>query len=86
MSKKPTCIYFVCWPDGKLFEGTQTSISESHAVGLAVQTWLRPQFFQKLELGHTYGGGVLYYLWPAMERAGFKLNTIELENIEGIST
>lgn len=55
---RPVKIWFVLWPDGKMFEGTQTSVSEAHAIGAAIRTWLIPQFFPRLDLGGL-GYGVL---------------------------
>ena len=81
---KPTMIYFVTWPDGKLFEGTQTRVSADHALAKAVRTWLIPDFFPGLEIGGRYGGGVLWYLWGPMEKAGFKVHEIEVP-ADGVS-
>jgi len=80
MSKKPTVVYFVTWPDGKLLEGSQTSISGDHALAKAVRTWLINDYFPGVEFGGRWGGGVLRHLWPAMERAGFKVHELEVPN------
>ncbi|NTA27423.1 hypothetical protein [Allorhizobium ampelinum] len=80
---KPVRIYFVTWPDGKLFEGTQTSTSESIAIGRAIHTWLIPQFFPGLDLGGLHYGP-MRTLWDSMLRAGFKVQSVET-NAEGIS-
>lgn len=80
---KPVRIYFVTWPDGKLFEGTQTSTSESIAVGRAIHTWLIPQFFPGLDLGGLWHGP-MRSIWEAMQRAGFKVQSVEVE-ADGVS-
>jgi hypothetical protein len=72
-------IYFVTWPDGKLFEGTQTSIDEEEAIAAALRTWLIPQWFPGLELGRRYGGGPMRNLWEAMQKAGFKVQSVATE-------
>ena len=46
-----TKIWFIVWPDGKVFEKTQTSVSKAHAVGAAIRTWLIPSYFPDLDLG-----------------------------------
>lgn len=81
---KPTVVYFVTWPDGKMFEGTQTSISAEMAVGRALLTWLIPVHFPGLELGTLYGYGVLAQAWKAMQRGGFRLHEIEVP-ADGVS-
>ncbi|NKJ03090.1 hypothetical protein [Rhizobium sp. SG741] len=83
MNSKEVRIYFVTWPDGKLFEGTQTSTSESIAVGRAIHTWLTPQFFPAIDLGGLHHGP-MRPLWEAMLRAGFKVQSVEVE-AQGIS-
>ncbi len=83
MSEKPTCIYFVTWPDGKIFEGTQTSFDEDAAIERALRTWLIPQFFPGLDLGRRWYGP-MRGLWEAMERAGFRVQHVETE-AEGVS-
>jgi len=74
MSRGALKIYFVTWPDGKLCEGTQTSVGEDMALARLVRTWLNPTFF-------------LYHIWPAMERAGFKIQSLEVPKdiAEGLS-
>lgn len=81
--KKPTKIWFLVWPDGKMFEGTQTSISESRAISAAILTWLTPKFFPGLDLGGV-SYGVLRTLWNSMEEAGFKCHCIDTE-ADGVS-
>lgn len=83
MADRPTCIHFVTWPDGKIFEGTQTSVSEDIAVARALRTWLIPQFFPDLDLGGRYHGP-MRELWAAMTRAGFKVQHVEIEAV-GVS-
>lgn len=78
MIRKPLMIYFVTWPDGKLFEGTQNSVDQSKSVAKAIRTWLIPEFFPGLELDGIYSYGPLSALWKAMERAGFKVHELEV--------
>lgn len=83
--RKPVVIHFITWPDGKMFEGTQTSVSATHAIAQAVHTWLIPQFFPGLDLVNLYS--LRSELWTAMTRAGFKLHSLTVPNdlAEGIS-
>jgi hypothetical protein len=81
---KPVKIWFVIWPDGKIFEKTQTSVSEAHAVGAAIRTWLIPEFFPDLDMGGM-GYGVIRALWTSMEKAGFKCHCLEVEAANGVS-
>ena len=71
-------IWFVLWPDGKIFERTQTSVSESHAIGAAIRSWLIPEFFPDLDMG-SMGYGVIHTLWQSMQKAGFKCHCIEVD-------
>jgi hypothetical protein len=82
-SKRPTKIWFVIWPDGKIFERTQTSVSEAHAVGAAIRTWLPVKFFPDLDLGGL-SFGVMASLWRSMEKSGFKCHCIEID-ADGVS-
>jgi len=83
-TKKRTVIYFVTFPDGRLVEGSQTSISEDIAIAKVVRHWLPENLFPGIDYGGRYGGGVLWYLWPAMEKAGFKVHEIEVPT-DGVS-
>ncbi len=85
MAKKPVVIWFITWPDGKLFEGTQTSISERHALARAIHSWMPRDWFPGLDLVNLYS--LRSELWAAMQRAGFKLHELEVPNdtAEGIS-
>ena len=83
MAKQPTHIWFVVWPDGKIFERTQTSVSEAHAIGAAIRSWLPEQFFPKLELGGV-AYGVMAPLWRSMQDAGFKCHCLSV-NADGVS-
>jgi hypothetical protein len=78
MAAKPVKIWFVIWPDGKIFEKTQTSVSESHAIGAAIRTWLIPEFFPDLDMGNM-AYGVIASLWKSMGKAGFKCHCIEVD-------
>ena len=84
MAKKPVQVWFVLWPDGKMFEGTQTSVSESHAIGAALSTWLIPEFFPKLEMGGL-GYGLIAACWKSMQAAGFKCHCIDVDDATGVS-
>ena len=83
MIDRPTKIWFLCWPDGKMFEGTQTSVSKQHAIEKALSGWLIPQWFPGLNWGHM-GYGVVGELWKSMEKAGFKCHEIDTE-VTGVS-
>lgn len=83
MAKDPVQIWFVTWPDGKVFEGTQTSVSESTAVCSAIRSFLPEQWFPAVDLGSSYSG-VGYHLWPSMKEAGFRCQSIEI-NAPGVS-
>lgn len=78
-------IYFVTWPDGKLFEGTQTSVSERHATAAAMHTWLHRDWFPGLNLLQSYSAH--NELWQAMQRAGFKVHSMAVPDdmAKGIS-
>lgn len=80
-------IHFITWPDGKLFEGTQTSIAPNVAVNNAIKTWLIPQFFKGLDLNLHYSPA-RNALWAAMLNSGFKLHsmTVPTDMAEGLST
>ena len=86
MSKKPTVIWFITWPDGKLFEGTQTSIDERFAIARAIQTWLPQDWFPGLNLAVGYSP-TARELWPLMQKAGFKVHELEVptDTADGIS-
>lgn len=84
MAKKTTKIYFVTWPDGKIVEGSQTSISGDIALGRTVGKWLPPEFFPGVDFGVRWGGGVLWHLWPCMEKAGFKVHEVDIP-ADGVS-
>ena len=70
-------IHFLTWPDGKLFEKTQTSVSERHAWSAAIHSWLPRDWFPGLDLGLNYGSGS--EIIRSMERAGFKCHTIDVD-------
>ena len=76
MTVQTVSIWFVVWPDGKMFEGTQTSISQSHAIQVAIRSWLPSDFFPDLDMG-SLGFGVTGSLWKSMEKAGFKCHEID---------
>lgn len=78
MSKDKARIWFVVWPDGKVFERTQTSVSKAHAIGAAIRTWLIPEMFPDLDMGST-SFGLIATLWKSMEKAGFKCYEIEVD-------
>jgi hypothetical protein len=70
-------IHFITWPDGKLFEGTQTSIDPKVAINEAILTWLIPQFFKGLDLDLNYSPA-RNAIWASMERAGFKIHSMAI--------
>lgn len=78
MKKNPAKIWFVVWPNGKVFEKTQTSISKAHAIGAAIQSWLNPTFFPDLDIGGL-SYGVMSTLWKSMEKAGFKCYEVDVD-------
>lgn len=84
MAKKPTKIFFLTWPDGRMFEGTQTSTSEDIAIGRAIRTWLIPDHFPGLELGARYYGP-MEALWRSMQQAGFRVHSIDVADVDGVS-
>jgi len=75
-AKSTTAIHFVTWPDGKIFEGSQTSIDPDIAVGCAIRTWLPAQWFPGIDVRRWTMCG--RELWRAMEKAGSKVHTIAL--------
>lgn len=85
MADKRTKIWFITWPNGNVFEGTQTSIDEKFAIVAAINTWLHKDWFPGLDLLNSYSAR--NELWNAMQRAGFKCQCIELpaELAEGVS-
>jgi len=78
MAKQTAKIWFIVWPDGKVFEKTQTSISKGHAISAAISTWLIPAFFPDLDYGNT-SYGLIATLWKSMEKAGFKCYEVEVD-------
>lgn len=84
MSEK-TVIYFVTWPDGKIFERSQNSIGKDMAVARALRTWLIPENFPNLELG-SFFHGPMEPLWRSMKEAGFKVHEIDVSAVaKGVS-
>ena len=83
---RPTKIFFVTWPNGNVLEGSQTSVSENHATGVAIRSFLPEQWFPGLKLSERYLSPI-GELWKAMERAGFKVHELELpkEVADGVS-
>lgn len=71
-------IWFVVWPDGKVFEGTQTSVSQAHAIQAAIRTWLIPAMFPKLDMGST-SYGLTATVWKSMQEGGFKCYEIDVD-------
>ena len=83
MAKKPTKVFFITWPDGKVMEGMQTSIRESHAIGKAIASFLPSQWFPGVNFG-AYYFGPSGELWHAMQKAGFKVQSVEVP-ADGVS-
>lgn len=82
MTKKPTKVYFITWPDGKVMEGTQTSVREDHAKAKAILKFLPEIWFPKVRVEPFYGVGE--ELWRAMTQAGFKCQSVEIP-ADGVS-
>lgn len=76
MSKSVT-IYFLTWPDGKMFEGTQNSVSERHAWASGMYSWLPKDWFPGLNLVQSYSA--FNELSQAMKNAGFKSHQIDVD-------
>ena len=74
---KPVTIYFLTWPDGKMFEGTQNSVSERHAWAAAMHTWLHSDWFPGLNL--LNGFSAFNELRSCMQTAGFKCHEIDVD-------
>jgi hypothetical protein len=72
-----TRIFFVTWPDGKVMERSQTSVTERHAIASAIRSFLPAEWFPGLDLS-GYSFGPAGELWRAMEKAGFKCQSVEL--------
>lgn len=77
MKDEPTKIWFVTWPDGKVMERTQTSTHKDMAIGSAIRSFLPEQWFPGLDLTGRYYGEI-GQLWRSMEKAGFKIQSIDL--------
>lgn len=84
---KATQIHFCTWPDGKVLEGSQTSVSQDMAIGAALRTFLPEQWFPGLPINSRYLYGHVSELWKAMSRAGFKVHSLDLpqEVADGVS-
>ena len=74
---KSVSIYFLTWPDGKMFERTQNSISERHAWAAAIHSWLPHDWFPGLNLIQSYSA--FSELRNAMTSAGFKCHEIDVD-------
>ena len=83
MTDNPTKVYFVTWPDGKVMEGTQTSIRESFAIGKAIASFLPAHLFPDVKFD-TYHFGPAGDLWAAMRKAGFKVQSVDIP-ADGVS-
>jgi hypothetical protein len=83
VSKEPTKVFFITWPDGKVMEGTQTSVRDSMAIGKAIATFLPAQWFPGVNLD-AYHFGPAGELWRAMQKAGFKCQFVEVP-ADGVS-
>lgn len=70
-------LWFVTWPDGAVMDASPAT-SRDGAAANAVNHFLPVEWFKHLEMGRVWGGGALYYLWPSMERAGFKLQSLPI--------
>jgi len=83
---KATEIFFVTWPDGKVMERTQTSVAERHAIANAIRSFLPVEWFPGVDFA-GYSFGASGELWRAMQKAGFKCQSVALpkEVADGVS-
>lgn len=70
-------LWFVTWPDGTVMDASPAT-SRDGAAANAAGYFLPVDWFKQLDMGHVWGGGALYHLWPAMDRAGFKIQSIAI--------
>ena len=82
MSEKSTKVYFVTWPDGKVMEGTQTSVKEGFAKAKAIMHFLPERWFPSVKVEPFYGAGE--ELWRAMTQAGFRCQSVDIP-ADGVS-
>jgi hypothetical protein len=69
-----TRIWFVTWPDGKILEGTQTSVAEEYAIDTAIVNYLPKAWFPGLRVAY-----VRNHLWECMRKAGFRVQSVSTE-------
>lgn len=84
--KESTKIWFITWPDGKVMERSQTSTHKDMAIGSAIRSFLPEQWFPGLDVSTRYYSEI-GMLWRSMEKAGFKVQSIDLpkEVADGVS-
>jgi len=74
---KPTKVWFITWPDGKVMDRSQTSTDKNIAIGSAIRSFLPEQWFPGLDVTSQYFREI-GELWRSMEKAGFKVQSIDL--------
>ena len=81
-----TQIHFITWPSGNVFEGTQSSVDQRWSIHAAIRSFLPEAWFPGVNFSH-YSFGAGGELWRAMEKAGFKAQSINLpeEMANGVS-
>ncbi len=70
-------IFFVTYPDGSVAENSP-AISEDIALANFLSHWLPIEVFGAVKWGQRWGGGAAYHIWPAMEKKGFKIQSIPI--------
>jgi hypothetical protein len=76
---KSVKIWFITWPNGSMFEKTQTSADERQAWAKAMHSWLPIEWFPGLNLRQSYSAYT--EIRQAMERAGFKCHECDVGDI-----
>lgn len=74
---EPTKVWFITWPDGKVMDRSQTSTDKNIAIGSAIRSFLPEQWFPGLDVTSQYYSEI-GELWRSMEKAGFKVQSIDL--------
>lgn len=76
--KEPKQIFFVTWPDGGVSEAAPGWDEDSALINFITNATGTESRFGRIQWGRRWGGGALYYFWPAMEAAGFKIQSVEV--------
>lgn len=77
--KDTKTVFIVTMPDGTIPEQGISQHSEDLAVAGALRFWFPQSLFGDVEWGHIWGGGVIYSLWPSMQKVGWKVQEVEIE-------